>query len=208
MPDPVAVAILAKAPLPGFAKTRLIPVLGAEGAAALQARFIRATVRKALEAATGPVSLWCAPDPSHPLFVELGNDHDLRLQTQPDADLGVRMLFAFEEARGPAIVIGTDCPPLDAAMLRVAAGMLGGQDGRAADVVLAPARDGGYGLIGLRRPEPALFVDMAWSTPGVTHETRIRALASGLVLREVPEIWDVDEPEDLGLLAAWDAGRT
>lgn len=208
MIEPVAIAILAKAPVAGLAKTRLIPALGAEGAAALQARFIRATLEKTLEARTGPVSLWCAPDAGHPLFAELSIAHPIRLHVQPDADLGIRMLRAIETAMGPAIVIGTDCPPIDAAMLRTAASMLRGNDAGRADVVLGPARDGGYGLIGMRKPEPSLFQDMVWSTSNVAEESRQRAISAGLTLRETELIWDVDQPEDLRLLADWDAART
>jgi rSAM/selenodomain-associated transferase 1 len=195
--EPVAVAILAKAPVPGLAKTRLAPVLGPEGAAALQARFIERTVATAVAAAIGPVTLWAAPDCGHPLFQALAASSRLALAEQPDGDIGVRMLAALAAANGPAIAIGTDCPTLDAADLRAAAAALA--DG--IDVVIVPVADGGYGLIGMRRPQPVLFAGMTWSTPDVMAQTRARLARLGLTWREPARLWDVDVPADLERLA-------
>jgi len=191
--DPVAIAILAKAPRPGLAKTRLMPVLGAEGAANLQARFIERTVTAAQEAAVGPVTLWVTPDRHHPAFQTIAALLGVALAEQPDGDLGARMLAAIAAANGPAIVIGTDCPALTPEHLRVAARALA--DG--VDVVIVPVDDGGYGLIGMQRPEPALFAGMAWSTASVMAETRRRLTRLGLSWREPAHLWDVDEPADL-----------
>ena len=94
MNEPVAVAILAKAPLPGFAKTRLIPVLGAEGAALLQARLVERAVATACAARLGPVTLWAAPDESHALFQAIGARFGIALARQDNGDLGARMLAA------------------------------------------------------------------------------------------------------------------
>jgi len=191
--DPVAIAILAKAPRPGLAKTRLMPVLGAEGAANLQARFIERTVTAAQEAAVGPVTLWVTPDRHHPAFQTIAALLAVALAEQPDGDLGARMLAAIAAANGPAIAIGTDCPALTPEHLRVAARALA--DG--VDVVIVPVDDGGYGLIGMQRPEPALFAGMAWSTASVMAETRRRLTRLGLSWREPAHLWDVDEPADL-----------
>ncbi len=195
-PDPVAIAILAKAPLPGLAKTRLAPVLGAEGAANLQARFIERSVRTAQSAAVGPITLWVEPDRHHPVFETLAALFGVPLVAQPEGDLGVRMMAAVESARGPAIVIGTDCPALAPDHLRAAAQAL--IDG--VDVVIAPVDDGGYGLIGMRRPQPALFEGMTWSTSSVMAETRRRLTRLGLSWREPARLWDVDRPADLARL--------
>src|ERR1700681_3824738 len=108
--EPIAVGILAKAPLPGFAKTRLAGALGADGAAAPQARFIARATETARAADVGPVTLWGAPDEDHPAFQTLAALFGVALARQPDGDLGVRMLTALEA--GPALVIGTDCPAL------------------------------------------------------------------------------------------------
>jgi rSAM/selenodomain-associated transferase 1 len=191
--ETIAVAILAKAPLPGFAKSRLAPALGADRAAALQARFIERAVATARAANVGPVTLWAAPDHEHPAFQTLAALFGVALACQPEGDLGRRMLAALEAARGPALVIGTDCPALGAGHLRAAADALAG----GVDAVVVPVEDGGYALIGMREPEPRLFADMPWSTPGVMAETRRRLTRLDLCWREPARLWDVDLPEDL-----------
>ncbi|MDQ2078650.1 TIGR04282 family arsenosugar biosynthesis glycosyltransferase [Xanthobacteraceae bacterium Astr-EGSB] len=193
IPEPVAIAILAKAPLPGLAKTRLAPALGTDGAAALQARFIERTVATARAAAIGPVTLWAAPDQNHPAFQTLSALLGVTLARQPAGDLGARMLAAIEAAQGPALVIGTDCPALTAEHLIAAAAVL--RDG--CDAVVIPVEDGGYALIGSRKPQPALFEGVPWSTANVMAETRRRLRAARLVWREPARLWDVDEPADL-----------
>jgi rSAM/selenodomain-associated transferase 1 len=196
----VQVAVLAKAPVPGLAKTRLIPALGAKGAARLQRQLTRSALRCALTAGLGPVTLWCAPDPQHRFFRALQKTTVVRCQAQPEGDLGARMLAAFEGhcPQGPLLLIGTDCPVLQPSHLRAAAqALLAG-----ADAVCYPAQDGGYVLIGLRQPQPGLFEDMTWSTSSVMLDTRVRANALGLQLRELETLWDVDVPADLTRLRA------
>ena len=188
--EPIAVAILAKAPLPGLAKTRLIPALGREGAALLQARLIARTLATACAAATGPVSLWAASEESP--FRELAQPFPVKLARQVGGDLGARMHAAFESSC-PTLVIGSDCPVLEPKHLRGAADAL--RDGF--DAAVIPAEDGGYVLIGLRRPQPALFADMRWGTETVMAETRRRAAELGLAVRELAPLWDVDVPDDL-----------
>jgi rSAM/selenodomain-associated transferase 1 len=196
-PKGVAIAILAKAPVPGLAKTRLAPVLGADGAANLQARFIAHTVTTAQSAAVGPVTLWAAPDRHHPVFRTMAAQLGVALTVQPEGGLGARMMAAVEAACGPAIVVGTDCPALTPEHLRAAARTL--LDG--IDVVIIPVDDGGYGLIGMQRPQPALFEGMTWSTSSVMAQTRRRLSRLGLSWREPARLWDVDRPADLDRLA-------
>jgi len=193
------VAVFAKAPVPGFTKTRLIPVLRPEGAAAFQRKLMEQAVRTALEAGIGPATLWCAPDPSHQAFADLAARFAVGLVPQVSGDLGARMLAAFDAAAPrPLVLIGTDCPSLGAQDLRDAADALRG----GADVAIAPAEDGGYGLIAARRPMPILFRDMPWSTAKVMSLTRERARAAGLTLVESRTIWDVDTPADYERLVA------
>lgn len=196
----VAIAILAKAPIPGFAKTRLTPALGAEGAAMFQKALIDRAVETACAAGTGPVTLWAAPDATHAAFAAL-RARGVGLMQQVNGDLGARMLAALAAPGGPALVIGTDCPALSAGDLRAAADVLHG-----ADAVVFPAEDGGYVLIGTRRPEAALFADMAWSTPQVMDETRRRLRQAKLTWQEPVTLWDVDLPEDLDRLRACGLG--
>jgi rSAM/selenodomain-associated transferase 1 len=192
--EPIAIAILTKAPEPGKVKTRLAMMLGVEGAARLHARFVTRTVEAAAEAATGPITVWASPDASHPFFQELGKRFPLSFQRQTGDDLGERMYVAIAAAKMPAIVIGTDCPLLTAIHLHDAAEVLRG----GADAVIFPAEDGGYVLIGMRRPIPELFANMTWSTDGVMMETRQRLRHLGLSWREpVHHLWDVDRPTDV-----------
>lgn len=207
LPDPsaglhqVQVAVLAKAPMPGLAKTRLIPALGPQGAARLQRRLTRAAVRTALDARLGAVTLWCAPHAQHHFFQALRQATGVQCLVQPGGDLGQRIHTAFRLhcEQSPLLLIGTDCPPLTPAHLRQAAQAL--LDG--GDAVFHPAEDGGYVLVGLRRPHAELFEGIAWSTDAVMAQTRERALAAGLRLRELETLWDLDVPADLARWRAW-----
>jgi hypothetical protein len=201
----VRVAVLAKAPVPGLAKTRLVPVLGSRGAARLQREFTRRALRTATDAGLGAVALWCAPSPEHRFFRALHRTTGVDCLPQPGGDLGERMHAAFKLHCGeePMLLIGTDCPALQPQHLRDAAQAL--RDG--VDAVFGPVEDGGYVLVGLRCPQPGLFRDMRWSTTTVMAETRARATGLGLRVRELDTLWDVDVPADLGRLAglAWRA---
>ncbi|MGE0673192.1 MAG: TIGR04282 family arsenosugar biosynthesis glycosyltransferase [Methylibium sp.] len=196
----VQVAVLAKAPIPGLAKTRLIPALGAQGAAQLQRRLARQAVRTALDAGLGPVTLWCAPDARHRLFRTLHKALGVACLVQASGDLGERMHTAFRlhAASGPVLLIGTDCPPLTPQHLRDAAQALV----RGHEAVFLPAEDGGYVLVGLRSPQPALFRGMRWSTPSVMADTRQRARDAGVAWCELETLWDLDVPTDLERLSA------
>lgn len=198
-----AIAILAKAPVPGLAKTRLIPLLGAAGAARAQRRFTLDTLATACHAALGPVTLWCAPDARHRFFRAASRAFDVALRPQPEGDLGRRMRHAFDVhfaamPQRPLVLVGTDCPALTAAHLRQAAQAL-----QSRDAVLVPAQDGGYVLIGLRRPLPGLFEGIAWSTPQVLAQTRAALAAGGHGWAELPALWDIDEPADWLRLQQW-----
>ena len=196
----VTVIVMAKAPVAGFAKTRLIPALGAEGAAALAERLLRHAVAQACAAALGPVELRCAPDHHHPAFASLGLLPGLLLSDQGHGDLGARMARAFEHrlvSGNCALMIGTDAPALDATVLRHAAEALSHSD-----AVFVPALDGGYALIGLRRPVPSLFDAMTWSTSTVMARTRERLAVAGLRHLELPALADIDEAADLVHLPA------
>jgi len=193
-------AILAKAPVPGLAKTRLIPRLGPDGAARLQAVLTERAVATACAAGLGPVTLWCTPDCTHPAFPELTERYGVALRPQTGADLGERMAaaIAHHAAQGPVLLTGTDCPALTPDHLRAAATALAS----GYDAVVFPAEDGGYVLIGLAAPQPALFEGIAWGSDRVMAETRARLRALGLSWSEPALLWDLDRPEDLERLAA------
>jgi hypothetical protein len=190
----VPIAVLAKAPVAGYAKTRLIPQLGPAGAARLQRALTCRTLRTALAARLGPVTLWCAPDARHRHFRAVQRFTGVALMDQPPGDLGGRMHAAFLHAgEAPLLLVGTDCPALTPQHLVAAASRLLAGD----DAVFHPAEDGGYVLVGLRRPQRQLFEHMVWSTEHVMADTRARAAAAGLQVHEAETLWDVDEPADL-----------
>jgi rSAM/selenodomain-associated transferase 1 len=198
-PPRVGVAILARAPIPGQAKTRLIPALGAEGAARLQSWLLQRAVAMALVADVGPVTLWCAGDPRHPDFALCRAFGSVAVRHQPEGDLGARMRMALREAASPdgTLIVGTDCPALTAAHLRQAARAL-----RERDAVVLPAEDGGYVLIGLREAAAEVFARIDWGTERVMAQTRARLRALGASWDEPATLWDVDRPEDLDRLLA------
>ncbi len=196
MRDPLRVVVLARAPLPGRAKTRLAARLGEWGAARLQARLVERTLRTARAARIGRIELHATPRARVPFFLHCAHRFRTTLHAQRGRDLGERMQRALAGAlRGAraALLIGTDCPALSARDLRRAARALQG----GADAVLAPAEDGGYALIGLRRADPRAFAGIAWGTPAVYAGTRARIDALGWRLRVQRTVWDLDRPEDL-----------
>lgn len=174
------IIVFARAPVPGEVKTRLIPRLGALRAARLHLELTLRALRTARAARCGPVELHLTRRHSRFKGAKL----------QRGRDLGERMQRALARAKN-AILIGADCPALTPADLRRAARWLRG----GCEAVLAPAEDGGYALIGLRRPERALFDGIEWGGPRVYADT-VRKLA-GYRWRALRTVWDVDRPEDL-----------
>lgn len=187
--------VFAKAPRAGDVKTRLIPLLGAEGAAALHRQLVHRTLATATEADLGPVELHVAPDTSSPFLRECAQRFGVALMAQHGADLGERLRHAFDDGlarHGRVIVIGTDCPVLTPQHLHEASSAL--EQGN--DAVLAPAEDGGYALIGLTRCDNRLFDQIAWGSDSVLATTRERLKALRWRWHELETLWDIDRPED------------
>ena len=201
-----AVIVFARAPHPGRAKTRLVPRLGEWGAARLQRRLVRRTLRVAQAARCGPVELHGTPRARQAFFVQCEREWGVALRGQRGHDLGERMFHAL--ARGlrgyrAVILVGTDCAALQVRDLRRAARALAG----GCDAVLSPAEDGGYPLIGLRRVSPRLFENMPWGGPDVFARTAARLDRLGWRWRRLRTLWDVDRPEDLERLRATPTGH-
>ena len=189
--------IFAKAPQPGMAKTRLIPALGAEGAADLARRMLAHTLRQALEAGVGPVELCMSPAPDDVAWQDFTLPKSVTRTDQGVGDLGQRMARVTLRVtrRQPVLLMGSDCPGLTAAHISEAARQL-----QAHDAVLMPVADGGYALIGVKSPCPELFTAMPWSTAVVAAETLRRMVAMGLHVWQGPRLRDIDEPADLAHL--------
>lgn len=190
------IALFAKAPEAGKVKTRLLPAVSAVEAADLYAGMLKHTVEKLVQAGVAAVDCWCAPDQSHPLFQSLAEEHGITLRQQQGADLGQRMMWATEVTLAEAeslVLIGGDCPVLTPCHLEQALERLSAGD----DAVVAPAEDGGYVMLGLKRCHPALFTQMPWGSDRVLGLTRQRLQALGWQWSETEMLWDLDRPEDL-----------
>lgn len=195
-PAPAALAVLAKAPKAGLAKTRLAPLLGYGGAARTQRRFTLNTLHVGQQAGLHSLVLWCAPDPGHRFFKALVRAQGVTCSKQAEGDIGQRMQRVFqhhfEQGHGmPLLLVGTDCPMLAPGHLQQAARAL-----LVHDVVLIPAEDNGYVLIGMRRLVPKAFDNIRWSSPEVMPQTRERLRQAKASWLELPALWDVDEPAD------------
>jgi rSAM/selenodomain-associated transferase 1 len=154
------------------------------------------TLRLATQRHLCPVELWCAPSTQHPFFTAVATSYPLVLQPQQGAHLGERMHRAFcatLERYDHALLMGCDCPSLNQDDLEAGLKALS----QKTDVVLAPAEDGGYVMIGLNQAQPELFTDMPWGTPQVLEQTRTRIHRLNLRHHELRQQWDLDTPEDL-----------
>ncbi|MFO1324698.1 MAG: TIGR04282 family arsenosugar biosynthesis glycosyltransferase [Burkholderiales bacterium] len=194
--------VFAKEPAPGAVKTRLAADVGAEQAAVVYRELTTLTLAHASAARdariVGRVELWCTPDPATAWFRGLAADHRAALHGQGDGDLGARMAAALASAlsRAPAaLIVGTDCPVLDAGYLARACAML-----RDHDAVIGPAEDGGYVLVAGNRTLP--FADVRWSTPHALADTTAGFARAGLRCGTLPVAWDVDDAAGLQRFAA------
>jgi rSAM/selenodomain-associated transferase 1 len=183
--------VFARAPLAGRVKTRIARRIGDSAAAKLHRALVRTALQAARAARCGPVELHVTQ--RHAFFRTLG----VPVHLQRGADLGARMYRALRRHRR-AIIIGADAPALMPADIARAARWL--QSG--AHIVLAPAEDGGYALLGARRLTPALFSAVAWGSDEVLAQTLGNAARAGLRCKLLSTVWDVDRPEDLEQLKA------
>ena len=191
--------VFARAPVAGECKTRLIPALGADGAARLQRNLTRHVLGVASawrdRHAGAKVALWCAPDAQHPFFTECARDFGVALREQAGGDLGARMWLALVDAlragRLP-VLVGTDCPWLDAAALDSLFVALARHD-----CAFIAAEDGGYVAVGIARAVPELFARVNWGSRQVMRQTRERARRVGASLADIGRLPDVDVPADL-----------
>ncbi len=201
-----SLGIFARSPQPGEVKTRLIPELGAEGACELYRAFLRDTFRRVGQLRSARVTVFYDGTPS--------SISDLFTNTYPLAEqsaggLGDRLAAAFEHLlRGPghtpraAVIIGSDSPDLPMTYIKRAYTKL-----KHNDVVLGPASDGGYYLIGLKQHHPSLFEEIAWGGDKVFEQTVERTRQAGLTLSLLPLWYDVDTPDGLATLRRMTAAR-
>lgn len=189
--------IFTRYPEPGKTKTRLIPALGAEGAATLQRQMTEHTLAQVKELqAKRLVSVEVYFVGGNQQLMQSWLGTSVIYRQQGDGDLGRRMAIAFQTAleagKQRVVVIGTDCPDLKAELMVKAFHAL-----EQHDLVLGPAQDGGYYLIGLCRLIPELFTGISWSTAEVLQQTMSIAQRLELAVAYLPRLSDVDRPEDL-----------
>jgi len=187
-------AVFARIPAPGRVKTRLSPAIPPALSARLYLAMLADALEGAMSADPGHVSVFWASAGDPPAGLSL--PEGVAVRHQQGADLGERLSSAFAELlAGPgdrAVVMGSDCPDLGPAVLGEAFAALGDRD-----LVLGPARDGGYYLIGLRRPAARLFEGVSWGTDQVLAQTLERAERLGLEVARLAALDDIDSPEDL-----------
>jgi rSAM/selenodomain-associated transferase 1 len=187
-----ALAILARTPRLHHTKTRLAPTLGASGAIQAHVELVEDTLARLHDISVAASSLWVTEIDA--TTRGWASTYDIPLHAQPGGDLGKKMygvLCSLLVDAEQACLVGTDCPDIDLAYVEAAFAALTDND-----VVIGPAEDGGYGLIGLREPAADLFSGVDWGSANVLRQTLDRAAASGLRTSLQQTIWDVDTPAD------------
>ena len=201
-----AIIIFAKAPAPGAVKTRMCPPLTPDEAASLHGSLVMDAVERTRPLRGFDVFLACTPGMDHPFFQTLAARHRIHLCDQVGEDLGQRMdhalTAAFTRGYASALLVGTDIPNLAARHYQRANALL-----QTADVVLGPTEDGGYYLVGAKRPVPALFADIPWSTRNVLSQSRARAEQAGLVVGLLDPERDLDTFDDVRAFLLEEAGH-
>ncbi len=196
-----ALTIMAKAPQPGEVKTRLCPPLTDAEAAELYRCFLLDTIAKARTLTGISPVLAYTPEDSKDFFAALAPDFTLLVQQGDDLGAKMSMCFTrlFDLGFQHVLLTGSDSPTLPLSYLQQAVALMTKPH---IDVVLGASEDGGYYLIGLRQPQPALFDNMCWSTSTVFAKTTQRAAAKELNVACLPPWYDIDTPADLERLQA------
>jgi rSAM/selenodomain-associated transferase 1 len=200
-PSEAALILFAKAPVPGQVKTRLCPPLTPDEAATLHGSFVLDALERSRGLPGVDRFLACAPSSDHVFFKIMEERQGVRLMSQEGEDLGARMSHALKAALAQGyrrvLMVGTDLPTLSPDIYTQALGLLARHD-----VVLGPALDGGYYLVGLNRDLSELFAGIPWSTDQVLARTKEKADSLGLTTGLLPAWRDVDTIEDLHALIA------
>lgn len=186
------IMVFCKAPEPGQVKTRLAKSIGEIAAATVHEYLAWHCLKNLTESHVAPVELWCAPNISHNFFQYCEMEFGVVLKKQKGDSLGERMEHAFLSSQYEgqcSIVVGTDCPALNADYLASAFSGLENNDS-----VIGPAEDGGYVLLGLRKPQPQIFSNMPWGTSKVFDQTMLRFKGD---VKKIGMLWDVDHADDL-----------
>jgi uncharacterized protein len=190
-----ALLIFTRVPIPGQTKTRLIPLLGAQGAADFHQTVLHSTLLKANASDFETVEIWCTTKNDHPFLKQCRLDYSCTMKIQQGNDLGERMHNATDTALAEnalVVLIGSDCPAITTDIINRSYQHL--YNGK--DAVLGPTKDGGYYLIGLNAVKPEIFQDIIWGQGDVAERTRHNFTRLGLDYAELEELIDIDTPGD------------
>jgi len=191
-----ALIVFTKAPVSGQVKTRLIPYIGPRRATQIYQELLTKTLSTAIKSGFSSIQIWVSGDIEHDYFNQLKNRHAVKIYQQKGNNLGERMSNAFDivlRNYSHAVLIGSDCPSLKCSDLMTSEEYLKNNN----DVVLGPASDGGYYLIGLNRNNPQLFSNIKWGKDNVFADTCENINSLGWNLELLPQRWDVDRITDL-----------
>ncbi len=197
-----AILVFCKAPIAGQVKTRLMPQLTAQQAAEIHTELSESILSLLREAHYCPTQLWCSPDTSHTFFTKCVDKYGVSLHVQQGNDLGERMNHAINTALKTSttvLLVGCDCPSFRISDFESALDVLQLDDN---DIVISPAEDGGYVMIGMKKPYPSLFTQMTWGHEHVYLNTLQRIADLELTFFESEQHWDIDTFEDLLRLRA------
>lgn len=186
--------LFARAPEPGKCKTRLIPLLGKNGAAELHRKLITHCLQQIATLEDTDISLYIDEQPEHLFFREIQQQHPVTVKQQQGFDLGERMYIAMRDSLksyDKCVLIGSDCPEMNADYINQAFTKLDDHD-----QVLGPASDGGYVLIGLQKINRMLFQNVNWSHETVLQQSLYNSEQTGYRHTLLTTLWDIDEPRD------------
>jgi len=189
------IIIFARVPLAGAVKTRLASSLGDEQALQVYLQLLRQTVQRASASALAAVEVHVTGDPGHPVFTSLAAEYAIKIRCQRGNNLGQRMYSALARCLDSScccLLIGTDCPNITAEYLGEAFSILEQEQ----DVVIGPAEDGGYVLIGARRVEKEWFNNIPWGSRQVLQASRGKLAADKVNYSELKTLWDIDRVDD------------
>jgi rSAM/selenodomain-associated transferase 1 len=189
------IIIFARTPEYGRVKTRLAAGIGKDAALAVYRQLLEHTVRMAADSQLAPIELHIDGDMTHPFVQAMATQTGAKLVAQQGDDLGERMYRALDRAlqeRSTALVIGADCPAMDATYLECALQRLAG----GAEVVVGPSEDGGYVLIGTTRADERVFRHISWGCDSVMQQTRGALTGAEITFSELGVLWDIDHPQD------------
>lgn len=191
-----ALLIFTKPPIAGQVKTRLIPAIGPERALEVYQELLSMTLNTAVQAGFASTQLWVSDSPEHEYIEHIKDLYAIEVFPQKGEDLGQRMFNALDSALREysyAVLIGCDCPSLGVSDLSSARNHLINK----IDIVLGPATDGGYYLIGATKNDDRVFSGISWGKENVFKDTCENIEKLDWKFETLPTRWDVDRPEDL-----------